>query len=416
MKSKLSVIACEIIVCYCFIIQTTAEQTSENLNPAYQPSEKLCEAITSHEKNVCNADAFESVISNSTNAVELATARVYLASCLFHAFSGENADESIQRIYHVCKDISDTPLTQWQAAAAKVIIVATKALEGKKQESIMLSRAALETIDFETIEQEKSIAWGILKKDFHGNKYVLRETLKANIANELSDSGQPDEAEEVWRTISDGYFSSQMAERITDVYASQANAILNKQIGVGHDNQAIDHARVLFDSEVEELFRSGDWRSLSLPGVLDVVSKRSTNAVVAATAKVYLARYLLNGLVPMNSDDQKKIKIRRIYQLCNEVSDMPDESWQSGLMAWIVASAKHIEGKNDEAIAVAASALKSVDFESLEKNDDKAWQAIRKTIGENPFVLRESLNSVLGISQMKVEPEGTRQPVENEVP
>jgi hypothetical protein len=404
MKPKLVILVCKIIVCQWCVLQATAELANESPAATHQLSDALHDAIMSHEKNVDCTDVFESIISNSTNAMEQATARVYLASGLFHGITAENAEKSVQRIYQACENMPNTPSTQWQAAAAKVIVVATKALEGKRQESITLSRAALEAMDFETIEHEESIAWKILKKDFQGGKHVLRETLKANIANELSNSGRSTEAEEVWRTMSDGVFRHQMAERIVDEYASQADAILKKQRNAGQGDQAIDHAKALFDRKVEELGRSGDWNSLSLQGVLKVVSKQATNAVVAATAKVYLARCLLAGLASIHSDDQRKMHLRRIHRLGNEVSAMPAESWQSGLMAWIVASAKHLEGENEEAVAIASSALKSVDFESLEKNGDQAWLVIGKTMGERPFILRESLNSLLEQSRMEADP------------
>lgn len=417
MKSKLGLIVCKIIVCQYFVLQATAGQTNTTLNPTHQLSEKLHNTIMSHGKNVDCADAFESIIINSTNAVELATARVYLASCLFHGISVENAGSSVQRIYQICENVPNTPSTQWQAAAAKVIIVATKAFEGKRQESIILSHAALESIDFETIEQEESIAWNILKKDFQGGEYVLRETLKANIANELSNSGQPSEAEKIWRTMIDGDFRFQMAERIVDEYVSQESRALEKHFEDGHGDQHAILVQILLDGVLDELIRSGEWTSLSMPARLEVVARHATNAPVAATANVLLARHMLDRLSDEAAAGEQGVKVpNRLYRLCRGASEMPPESWQSALSAWIVASAMLLEGKTADARAVAESALKKTDFESLEKLEDKAWLAARKTLGKSPFVLRVSLNSVLKLSQVKVEPEVMRQPVAAEIP
>lgn len=416
MKKKLAIGFSFLLVATLYA-RATAEPPQHLLSEEPKPSVTLAEAVALYEQGVHEIELFEKVLVNATSIVESATARVFLACCLFDAVATNDSEESLQRIYQICNAIPKTKPTQWQFSAAMVITVATTALEGKSDESILLAKKALASIDFDAVEQERSSEWLVLKKRFGDGEYTLREGLKFNIANELMKTKDLRAAENIWRTMTNYYFSDGIAGGVINEYVSQESRALEKRIEDGHGDQHAILVQTLLDGVLDELIRSGEWTSLSMPARLEVVARYATNAPVVATANVLLARHMLDRLSDEAVAGGGVVKVpNRLYRLCRVASDMPPENWQSALSAWIVASAMLLEGKTADARAVAESALKKTDFESLEKLEDKAWLAARKTLGKSPFVLRESLNSVLKLSQMKVEPEVMRQPVAAEIP
>jgi pentatricopeptide repeat protein len=359
-------------------------------------------------------------LKTSQDSQELATIRALFALYSYKAIMNEPHlynDNDLESVFALSSDLVMSGTGTWQAALGYVVQTAVKGLDGKKEEAIERASEALAKIDFDMLEKNNDPAWRAVRKYFGDRPYVLREYLKSNIINALCDSSRSDEAEKLWKSMTESPFKRSMARRIQLEYEMKENAKWKRNGNIKDVRCSFDQTQVLLAGVLDELLPSGEWTSLSMPARLEVVARYATNAPVVATANVLLARHMLDRLSDEAVAGGGVVKVpNRLYRLCRVASEMPPENWQSALSAWIVASAMLLEGKTADARAVAESALKKTDFESLEKLEDKAWLAARKTLGKSPFVLRESLNSVLELSQMKVEPEVMRQPVAAEIP
>ena len=359
-------------------------------------------------------------LKTSQDSQELATIRALFALYSYKAIMNEPHlynDNDLESVFALSSDLVMSGTGTWQAALGYVVQTAVKGLDGKKEEAIERASEALAKIDFDMLEKNNDPAWRAVRKYFGDRPYFLREYLKSNIINALCDSSRSDEAEKLWKSMTESPFKRSMARRIQLEYEMKENAKWKRNGNIKDVRCSFDQTQVLLAGVLDELLPSGEWTSLSMPARLEVVARYATNAPVVATANVLLARHMLDRLSDEAVAGGGVVKVpNRLYRLCRVASEMPPENWQSALSAWIVASAMLLEGKTADARAVAESALKKTDFESLEKLEDKAWLAARKTLGKSPFVLRESLNSVLELSQMKVEPEVMRQPVAAEIP
>jgi hypothetical protein len=139
---------------------------------------------------------------------------------------------------------------------------------------------------------------------------------------------------------------------------------------------------------VQELGERGDWKSKSAVPKLEDILKKSTEANEVLTANILLAFYLTDAATSIPEKDPTA----RIRSICSLILKDAPNSWQGTMAQILLVAERDFAGDRKKEIAMATTALAKIDFDALETNKDPAWLAIRKTLGNRPYVLKDMLN------------------------
>ena len=138
------------------------------------------------------------------------------------------------------------------------------------------------------------------------------------------------------------------------------------------------------DEVVQTLSRERDWKSPVAVPLLETVLRGNPDADDTLTASVLLAFYLAD-----RTSDPSQYQPKRIRFLCGQVRRNGAGTWQAAVAECLLAAERGFSGDHATGIAMARNALETLDFEALEKEEHPAWLAIKRTMGDEPFVLRE---------------------------
>ena len=138
------------------------------------------------------------------------------------------------------------------------------------------------------------------------------------------------------------------------------------------------------DEVVQTLSRERDWKSPEAIPLLETVLRGNPDADDTLTASVLLAFYLAD-----RTSDPSQYPSERIQSLCGQVRRNGAGTWQAAVAEWLLAAERGFSGDHATGIAMARNALETIDFEALDKEEHPAWLAIKRTMGDEPFVLRE---------------------------
>jgi len=292
--------------------------------------------------------------------------------------SSKDVDSLTKQSIAICDRVIKDQPGSWQADYLRFARLQNYRLLAEYKELIPLAIAALKEIDFHRFDARNHEFLKISREALGITGKKVRNEIVSMLGYAYRETGAFDAAGDVY---------SQMDDVVERNAALQQLGFFRKK----HFEASGDTSRVL-GTVVEELQAQGNWKSPTAMARLDDVLKQSADTNELLTARVLWSFY--QGELATSLQDSAP-SMARMRDLCGFVLKEGSNTWQWAAAQFILVGECDFNGNHAKEIIMATNALAVINFEILETNNVPAWRAIRKAMGDRPYILREAFKFAL---------------------